>query len=63
MNKLNKALKRVHLTWLSRVNMNTNSDKEDGNKSKEDNGMNKYRNPTCLHIAKLNNSPFSRQLE
>lgn len=43
--------------------MNTNSDKEDGNKSKEDNGMNKYRNPTCLHIAKLNNSPFSRQLE
>ena len=39
--------------WLSSVDVNTYGDEEDGDKSKEDYGMDKNRNPTRLHVSKL----------
>lgn len=48
---------------LASINMNTNGDKENGNETKEDNGMNQNGQPTRLHIPKFNHSRSPRQLK
>lgn len=48
---------------LSTTNVNINGNKEDGHESKEEKGMNKDGDATCLEIAKIHCSSFARQLE
>lgn len=48
---------------LASVDVDSNGDEEDGNEAKEDDGVNKNGNPTCLHIMKLHHSFIPRQLK
>lgn len=41
---------------LSSVNMNTNCDEKNGYEAKEDNGMNKNREPTGFPVAEFYHS-------
>lgn len=43
--------------------MNTYGDEEDGDKSKEDDGVDENGNPTGLHVSKLHDFIPSRQLK
>jgi len=51
------------IIWLSCVNVNTNSNEKDGYEAEEDDCMDQYRQRTCLHIPKLNNSVPPWQLD
>lgn len=48
---------------LSCVDMNTDCNKENGDEAKEDDGVDKDGSTTGLHVRKLHNSAFGRQLE
>lgn len=40
---------------LASIDMNSNSNEEDGDEAKEDDGVDKNRNSTGLEVAKLHN--------
>ncbi|KAK6922429.1 hypothetical protein RJ641_012936 [Dillenia turbinata] len=48
---------------LTKVNMNPNSNEEDGDESKEDDAVHKYRSSTCLKVSKFNHPAPTRQLK
>lgn len=53
------------LGWIksSSVDMNTDGYEEDCDETKKDDGVDKDGNSTGVHISKLHNSAFSRELE
>lgn len=45
------------------VDVNTNSNEQDGDKAEVDDSMNEDGCATCLHIPELDDSPSSRNLK
>lgn len=59
--KPNRSLNR-HMVSSS-VDVNANSDEEDGEEAKEDDGVDEDGNPTSMHAPELHHSSPPRQLE
>jgi len=51
------------MIYLSTTNVNINGNEEDSHEAKEEKGMNKDGDATCLEIAKIHRPSFARKLE